>query len=60
MWRNPIVEEVRRIREEYAAQYNYDIKAICRATREQQKMSGHKIVSLSPRATIASQKTDAP
>ena len=60
MWRDPIVEEVQRIREEYAARYNYDIKAICRAAREQQKTSGHKIVSLSPRAAIASQKTDAP
>ena len=60
MWRDPIIAEVRRIREEYAAQYNYDIKAICRAARERQKTSGHKIVSLSSRATISSQKTDAP
>ncbi len=60
MWRDPIVEEVRRVREEYAAQYNYDIKAICRAAREQQKMSGHKIVSLSSQSVKASQKTDAP
>ena len=42
MWRDPIIAEVRRIREEYAAQYNYDIKAICRAARERQKTSGHK------------------
>ena len=41
MWRDPIIAEVRRVREEYAAQYNYDIKAICRAARERQKTSGH-------------------
>ena len=37
MWRDPIVEEVRRVREEYAARYHYDIKAICRAARESEK-----------------------
>ena len=49
MWRDPIVEEVRRVREEYAARYHYDIKAICRAARESEKKSDHEIVSLSPR-----------
>jgi len=45
MWRDPIVEEVRRNREQYAAKYDYDIGAICRAARERQKESGRKVVS---------------
>jgi hypothetical protein len=49
MWRDPIVEEVRRLREEYAAQFNHDLKAVCGDLRERQKESGRKIVSLAPK-----------
>ncbi len=50
MQRDPIVEEVRRIKEEHAARYNYDIRAMCRSLREEQKRSGRKLVS-PPRRT---------
>lgn len=50
MWQDPIVEEIRRYREEYAAQFNYDLDAICRDLREQEKKSGATPVSLPPRA----------
>ena len=46
MWRDSIVEEIRRNRQVYAARFQHDIKAICRAAREQQQKSSHKIVSL--------------
>jgi hypothetical protein len=49
MWRDPIVEEVRRYREEYAARFHHDLKAICRDLRERQEKSGRKIVSLPPK-----------
>lgn len=49
MWRDPIVEEVRRLREEYAARFNHDLKAICRDLRERQKSGGRKVVSLPPK-----------
>ncbi len=29
MWIDPIVEETRRIRDEHARQFNYDLAAIC-------------------------------
>ncbi len=58
MWRDPIVEEVRRNREIYAAKFNHDIKAICRAAREQQETSGREIVSLPPRPVAQPVKTD--
>ena len=30
MWEDPIVAEVRKIREEYAAQFGYDLQSLCR------------------------------
>jgi len=52
---DPIVEEVRRIKEAHAARYNYDIRAMAKALREQQQRSGHKVVSL-PRRRVEAQK----
>ncbi|MCH7732866.1 MAG: hypothetical protein IIB44_10195 [Candidatus Marinimicrobia bacterium] len=49
MWRDSIVEEVRRVREEHAAKFNYDLDAIYRDLKNQEKKSKRKIVSLSPR-----------
>ena len=46
---DPIVEEVRRWRDEYAAQFGYDLAAICRDLCEKQKASGIEVVSLPPR-----------
>jgi len=34
MMPDPIVEEVRRTRDEYAKRFNYDLDAICRDLRE--------------------------
>jgi len=45
MQRDPIVEEIRRIKEEHAARYDYDIRAMCKDLREEQKRSGAKVVS---------------
>ena len=49
MWRDPIVEEVRAWRDQYAARFNYEIEAICRDARERQKQSDRKTVSFAPR-----------
>lgn len=53
MWRDPIVEEVRQWRQQYAAQFNHDLKAICQDLRERQKKSGRKVVTLPPRPPLA-------
>ena len=42
---DPIVDEVRRVRGEHAARFNYDLWAIFRDIQEQQKRSGLKFVS---------------
>ena len=42
---DPIVDEVRRIRDAHAAKFNYDPDAILRDIKEQEKRSGRKYVS---------------
>jgi hypothetical protein len=49
MWQDPIVQEVRQYREQYAARFNFDLKSICQDLRERQKKSAHKVVSLPPK-----------
>lgn len=49
MWEDPIVAEIRRIREEIAARYNHDLEAICRAAREREKSGDWETVTLPPR-----------
>jgi hypothetical protein len=44
---DPIVDEVRRIRGEHAARFNYDLWAIFRDIKEQQERSGLNFVSFS-------------
>lgn len=52
MSEDPIVHEVRRWREQYAAQFNFDLAAMfddLRRGTEQAKESGRTVVTLSPR-----------
>ena len=44
-WSDPIVDEVRRARDAYAARFNYDLRAIYRDLKEQEKRSGRRLVS---------------
>ncbi len=46
MWKDEIVEETRKAREEYAAKFNYDLEAILRDLKKQQEQSPEKLVSL--------------
>ena len=43
---DPIVAELRAIREEYAARFNYDVEAMFRDIRAKQKASGREHVRL--------------
>ena len=56
MERDPIIEEVRRLREEYVASFNYNLDAIARDLKEHEGKSGHKVVSLSPKRLEAKVK----
>ena len=49
MWNDPIVEEVRNVRNEHAKKFNYDLNAIAADLKKQQKASKRKFVTLPPR-----------
>jgi hypothetical protein len=49
MMNDPIVAEVREVRERHAAQFNYDLDAIYRDLKEREKTSGRSYVHYAPR-----------
>ena len=49
MIEDPIVAEVRKIRDRHAAKFNYDLDAIFRDLKEKEKTSGRAYVSFPPR-----------
>ena len=49
MWKDEIVEEVRKTRDEYAAKFDYDLDAIYKDIKKQEKKSRRKVVSLKPK-----------
>ncbi|WP_446010308.1 hypothetical protein [Candidatus Electrothrix sp.] len=50
---DPLIEEIRRNRNEYAKKFNYNLDAICRDLEKKQKLSGRKVVSFPPKKPIA-------
>jgi hypothetical protein len=44
MWEDPIVAEVRRIREQLAARFNFDVDAILADLRKRQVSLGERLV----------------
>ena len=56
MWNDPIVEDVRKVRNAHAKKFNYDLQAIVADLRKQQKASKRKFVTLPPKKpTVLSQ-----
>ena len=51
MWKDPIVEEVRKAGEELARQANYDLHTLCENLRKNEKKRKGKVVSLEKKAT---------
>ncbi len=52
MYRDPIVEEVRRYRNEHAARYDNDLKRIVEALREKERTSKHVQLNPGPKALL--------
>lgn len=46
---DPVVAEIRRIREEIAARFNFDIEAIGKYARERDASDNSKVIRLPPR-----------
>lgn len=57
MWKDPIVEEVRKIRDQHAKAFNYDLRAIVDDLREHQTRTGRKYVRFEPRRPSEKKKT---
>ena len=60
MWKDPVVEEIRAIRDDYARQFDYDIEAICRDLRAREAHCGHEVVSLPPKPVSVAPKQPDP
>jgi hypothetical protein len=53
MPKDPIVDEVRRVRQVEAAKYGFDVKAILVASKRRQRRSRHKVVSFVPKKKLS-------
>lgn len=49
---DPIVEEVRKHRQEHAASFNYDLAEICKALKEAEKNSIRPVINRDPRLLL--------
>jgi hypothetical protein len=45
MWKDEVLEEIYKIREEYAKSFNYDLQAICDDLRKKQIASRRQLIS---------------
>ncbi|TVR56726.1 MAG: hypothetical protein EA420_19910 [Candidatus Competibacteraceae bacterium] len=50
--KDPIVEEIRRIRDEHAKKFNYDLRAICEDFKQHQRHCGHPLVRLKSKPVV--------
>ncbi len=53
---DPIIDELRAVRDEHAARFNYDVEAIFRDIEAQQEASGREYVRLPPRRVVAARE----
>ena len=59
MLADPIVEEVRRVRQEYAKRLNYDLHAIAADLRKQEQEHSERLVSFPPKSPRKTRGTQA-
>jgi len=57
MWQDPIIAEVRRIREAYIKRFNYDLQALYNALKEQEERNPRPKVSFPPKQVKSLQAT---
>jgi len=55
-WQDPIVEEIRRIRQEHAARFNYNVRAIIEDARKRQQQGNRKVVSFAAQRRKAAEE----
>jgi len=52
MLNDPIVEEVRKNGQTFAARFNNDLAAICKALKDKERLSGRMVVNRAPRRLV--------
>ena len=57
MWQDPIVEETRNLRKQYAEKFNHNIEAIFADICKRQESSKHKRVSFPARKPVITKKS---
>jgi hypothetical protein len=56
MWQDPIVAEVRRVRQAHAAQLGFDLEAIYKDLKAQEKKGQRRMISFPPRRVSTAQQ----
>jgi len=56
MIRDPIVEEVRAIRDAFAKEHDYNVKSIVQALQQDEAKSGRRVLSLQPKRLPTTQR----
>jgi hypothetical protein len=59
MWNDPVVAEVREIRDAHAKKFKYDLKAIAADLKKRQKLSGRAVVSFPAKKPVVLPKLKA-
>ena len=59
MWQDPIVQEIREIREAHAAKFNFDLQAIYDALKAEEEKSTREKVSFPPKRIEPVLKTES-
>jgi hypothetical protein len=58
MWKDPVVEEVRKARQDHAAQFGYDLRALYNDLKATEKLEGRKVVSFPSKRLKKEEKTE--
>ena len=58
MWKDPIVEEVRAIRDAYAKRFDYNLEAIFRDLKEKEEKSDRDFISFPPKRIESKRKNN--
>ena len=53
MWKDEVLEEIYKIREEHAKSFNYDLHEICQDLRTKQEAKNRKVIT-QPLVTLSS------
>ncbi len=57
--KDPIIEEVRRIRDEHSKQFDYDLDKICEDYKSSQKKLKDRLVRLGPKSKGIDQRAES-